>query len=210
MQAHREYLIGKIISLSFAKSAFWTIYYVPALCVPLCEQTGGWTQKAFLSQALGDEVPRLPWGLGELSLRLKKKSVFHTSPDARGKPGDSTGEQRVLCREAESVAWLNVKSEGICILACLQQRAGSYKRTAGQHSLPDLGTLDQNAQHPRSGALQLQVTSKKYHAHRTKESSSHQTVPSKLQTFASFGLFPLSCGHFHCCLSYKKQTFFLR
>lgn len=150
--------------------------------------------------------------MGELSLRLekKKKSVFHTFPDARGKSGDSTGEQRVLCREAESVAQLNVKSEGICISACLQQRAGSDRRTAGQDPLPDLGTLDQNAQSRRCGALQLQVTSKKYHAHRTKESSSHQVVPSKLQIFSSFGAFPLSCGHFHYYLSCKKRTFFFR
>lgn len=147
-------------------------------------------------------------GLGELSLRLKKKSVFHTSPDAREKSGDSTGEQRVLCREAESLAWLNVKSEGICILACLQQRAGSDRRTAGQHSLPDLGSLDQNAQNPRSGVLQLQVTSKKYDANRTKERSSHQIVPSKLQIFASFGDFPFPVDISTAAHHVKSEHFF--
>lgn len=80
-------------------------------------------------------------GTGRVESQTEKKSVCHTFPDARGKSGDSTGEQRALCREAESVAWLNVTSGGICILACLQQRAGSDRRTAGQHPLPDLGTL---------------------------------------------------------------------
>lgn len=135
--------------------------------------------------------------------KKKKVSVSHFSWCQR-KSGDSTGEQRVLCREAESVEW------GYLHLACLQQRAGSDRRTAGQDPLPDLGTLDQNAQSPRSGALQLQVTNKKYHAHRTKESSSHQVVLSEQQIFTSFGAFPLSCGHFHCYLSCKKGTFFFR
>lgn len=70
----------------------------------------------------------------------------------------------------------------------LPSAENNNRRTVGQRPLPDLGTLDQNAQSPKSGALQLQVTSKKYHAHKTKESSSHQIFPANCRCLLSLGL----------------------